>query len=104
MIVEDDGDQADRKHKACRQTPPEFEPNGVECDLFSEPLPLDVATDQVVRQDRHERADQEFEHALAPANVRSRRDLGSPQLEAAARLWLCDRSNGTGQRTVASAG
>ena len=77
MEVEDHRDQGDGEHEAGGDPPAQLEPHGVEVDLPADPLALDVAAIEVVRENRDQRAQQQLNHRSSPACGGSVEDPGS---------------------------
>src|SRR3954469_19455663 len=76
MIVEDHRDQRDREHQAGDDAEPQFEPHGKQRNLVTEALSLPITTIEIVRQYRHERAEDDLKHDPAPRSWRRRRWCG----------------------------
>src|SRR5215472_18712045 len=73
MKVKYRGDQAHGENNASRNTPSEFEPDGVKVYLLAEPFALGIATVEIVRKNRENRAEKKLKHGspLSPLPERS---------------------------------
>src|SRR5205085_6638579 len=67
MEIENERDQRDGQHQAGNDAPPELEPDRVERDLPAEALSLREVAVEIIRKDRHQRAQDDFKHGSAPA-------------------------------------
>src|SRR5690606_9691245 len=61
-----EGAERGLQRKAGGYPVPKLEPYGIQRDFATEPLPLDVAPIEVVRQYRDQRAKEQFDHVSSP--------------------------------------
>src|ERR1700753_4457985 len=74
MKIENQGDQGYRQQQARRDAPSQLEPDRIEGNLLSQPLPLGIASIKEIRKDREDGTKEKLKHGCAPPSS-GRRDL-----------------------------